>query len=386
MEPEAQTKTQRAGQEDHLTGAMSVAPETAPDGRELHDLYWVIFGPQGIRTGWLVLLFYCLYRFFLYILGGFAYAAAPSFFRYGVSPLRVAVGELVPFFAMLAAGAVMLRLEPRKPADYNLRDSRALPHFFSGVAIGFLALSTLVGLLALGGWLHFGPKALSGSRIFAYGLIWAFAFLLVGFVEEGTFRCYGQWTLTRGINFWWALALVSGFCLYAYVFIHNEGTFGVYVAAAAGLFPCLLLHLKKAESSKFWQAAWATSTGFGFVHTFNAGENWIGIFTAALIGFVFCVSIWVTRSAWWAIGCHAAWDWAETYFYGTADSGLVAPGHLLRTWPAGNPLWSGGTDGPEGSLLIIPVVLLMLWWLLVVYRRPRPGQVHTLTGTEQLTG
>ena len=78
------------------------------------------------------------------------------------------------------------------------------------------------------------------------------------------------------------------------------------------------------------------------------------------IGFVFCVSVRVTGSAWWAIGCHTAWDWAETYFYGTADSGFVAKGHYLSTSTSGNPLWSGGTDGPEGSLLVIGIVLLLL--------------------------
>ena len=384
MESEAQGETQRTGQDDHSTGRMSVAPQPGPDSHESHDLYWIIIGPQGVRVGWLVLLFYCLYKVFVFILSGFAYAAAPSLFGHGVSPLRIAVSELVPFFAMLGAGTVMLRLESRRPADYYLRDSRGLRHFFSGAAIGFLTLSVLVGILALGGWLHFGPRALSGSRILIYGAIWAFAFFVVGCVEEGTFRCYGQWTLTRGINFWWALVVVSGFCLYGYFFNNNDGTIGVYVAAAVGLLPCLFLHLKRAESSKFWQAAWATSTGFGFVHSFNAGENWIGIFTASFIGFVFCVSIWVTGSAWWAIGCHAAWDWAETYFYGTADSGLVAPGHLLTTWPVGNPLWSGGTDGPEGSLLIIPVVLLMLGWLLIVYRRPRREHARSLS--EQIAG
>ena len=114
------------------------------------------------------------------------------------------------------------------------------------------------------------------------------------------------------------------------------------------------------QSSGFWQAAWVTSTVFGFIHTGNNGENWIGIFAAAFIGFVFCVSVWVTGSAWWAIGCHAAWDWAETYFYGTADSGFVAKGHFLSATTTGNPLWSGGSDGPEGSLLVIAVCFLLL--------------------------
>jgi membrane protease YdiL (CAAX protease family) len=129
--------------------------------------------------------------------------------------------------------------------------------------------------------------------------------------------------------------------------------------------------------ARFWQAAWVTSTLFGFSHTFNGGENWIGIFAAALVGFVFCVSVYVTGSAWWAIGCHAAWDWAETYFYGTADSGFVAPGHLLSATPAGNAFWSGGTDGPEGSILVIAVLLLLLAALLAIYGRKKRAVLLT---------
>jgi hypothetical protein len=83
----------------------------------------------------------------------------------------------------------------------------------------------------------------------------------------------------------------------------------------------------------------------------------------------------VTGSAWWAIGCHAAWDWTETFFYGTADSGMVAPGHYLTTTTSGNALWSGGADGPEGSLLVLGVILLMLVALLVFYGRKRTAAV-----------
>jgi hypothetical protein len=214
----------------------------------------------------------------------------------------------------------------------------------------------------------------------------------VGLFEEGSFRCYLQFTLTRGINFWWALAIVAALCLDLLLrAIGNgagvvgalwlglmpaaggNGALGVYAIALLGLLPCLLLYLRKAEGAGFWQAAWVTSTLFGFIHTGNNGENWIGIFAAALIGFVFCVSVRLTGSAWWAIGCHSAWDWAETYFYGTADSGLQARGHLLSTSPAGNPLWSGGADGPEGSLLVLGAILLLLAALLAIHGRRRPG-------------
>ena len=67
-----------------------------------------------------------------------------------------------------------------------------------------------------GDWLHFGPVALRGSQILKYAVVWGAVFLLVGCFEEGTMRCYLQYTLTRGINFWWAagpIAVMCGFLL-----------------------------------------------------------------------------------------------------------------------------------------------------------------------------
>jgi membrane protease YdiL (CAAX protease family) len=159
----------------------------------------------------------------------------------------------------------------------------------------------------------------------------------------------------------------------AFVIPKSNGPAGVCVAALLGLLPCLWLHLKKAEGAGFWQATWVTSTIFGFIHTGNSGESWLGIFSAAFVGFVFCVSVRLTGSAWWAIGCHGAWDWAQSYFYGTPDSGMIATGHYLTTSPAGNPLWSGGADGPEGSVLVLGAVLFLLLLLLVLYGRRKPA-------------
>jgi hypothetical protein len=90
-----------------------------------------------------------------------------------------------------------------------------------------------------------------------------------------------------------------------------------------------------------------------------------------MIGFVLCVSIRMTGSAWWAIGFHAGWDWSETYFYGAVDSGLVAQNHLFTAQPIGKLLWSGGSAGPEGSLLVLPILLVVIALLLAVYWRSR---------------
>jgi membrane protease YdiL (CAAX protease family) len=285
----------------------------------------------------------------------------------GFTPRNLFFNELLSVIGLSGAVGILALVEQRHVLDYNLREARGIRHFLSGLAAGFAALSLLVACLASGGWLHIGGATLSGMAAVKFGLIWAGVFLLVGLFEEGTFRCYLQATLERGINFWWALGAVALICAILVVRHRGNGVWGDYALALLGLLPCLWMELRRAEGRGFWQAAWVTSTLFGFVHTGNGGESWIGIFAAGAIGFVFCVSIRLTGSAWWAIGTHAGWDWGETYFYGTPDSGMVAPGHFLSTTVSGNVLWSGGGAGPEGSLLVLAVILLMLFWLLAVY-------------------
>jgi membrane protease YdiL (CAAX protease family) len=376
-----------------------------PAPRPHRDLDSVFIGPNGLRAGWSILLFAALYYLFREIIGTLFYAAGLIHDTPPDSAGTVLIAEFVPFLALVGAALIMVLIEDRSSdrnpnpnlgpnlahgiLSYNLDGPRRVRHFFSGLAAGFAALSLLVAALAWGGWLRFGPASLPAAQALLNGALWAIAFLLIGSVEEGLFRCYSLSTLTRGINFWWALAAQIGLCCYVVLSGGGNDAWGVYLAAAIGLLPCVILHQKSAahpESrarSAFWQAAWVTSSFFGFYHTSNSGENWIGVFAAAFIGFVFCVSVRVTGSAWWAIGCHAAWDWAETFFYGAADSGFQGQGHFLSANSSGNPLWSGGADGPEGSVLVLGVVLLLLLFLIVFYSR---GKSESQVAAEQLTG
>jgi membrane protease YdiL (CAAX protease family) len=291
--------------------------------------------------------------------------------------------ESIQFLALLAAAAVMARVERRRVPDYNLRGPKPAFHFLSGLVGGFVALSVLIGALYAGGWLKFGPVALSGVGIWEFAVLWAIGFLLTGLSEEGMTRCYMLFTLTRGVNYWWALGTVGTFSLFAFLNTKGSGAGGVYIMTALGILPCLYLHLKKSPSAGFWEASWLTSTFFGYIHTLNKGETTIGIFSAAAIGFIFCVSVRLTGSAWWAIGYHASWDWAQTYFYGTADSGLVAKGHYLTTNPTGAVFWSGGSAGPEGSFLVVPIILLSLLAIVLLYRRKSALRLESASPTAQ---
>jgi hypothetical protein len=366
-------------QPDQLPGQIDVsAPQIMSpipqEPAETRFLKWLVLGPHGVRVGWSVTLFLLLTFLVMAILGTAVALIQPSLLDLNakeLTPKAAVFQETLQFLGLLAAGLVCALIERRRILDYNLSGSHRLRRFLGGLAGGFLALSALAGGLYAGGWLRFGQASLSTTAILEYGALWSFAFLLTGLSEEGMTRCYMLFTLTRGANYWWALGSVACFSLFAFLNSKGSGAGGVYLMALLGVAPCLLLHLKRTPSSGFWQAAWLTSTFFGYIHTFNKGETWLGIFSTAAIGFVFCVSVWLTGSAWWAIGFHASWDWAQTFFYGTADSGLLPKGHFLSSSPAGAALWSGGSAGPEGSALILPILLLILLGLILVYRRPK---------------
>lgn len=378
MEPQNQSPSTAEPAANYVDPLLSPAlAEHAPAEEPYRGLRWIFIGPQGLRAGWSAAIFLALFRL---LISGII-VAAYHFHWVGkdessmtYTPSFEILQESVVFLCLLCAAAIMAKIEGRKIADYYLRGQRRVGHFVTGAVVGFVAFSALIAILAAGGWVRLGPVTVPAAAAVKYAVLWGIGFLLVGFFEEGEWRCYLQFTLTRGIDFWWALACVAAMCLWLAVTVQGNGNWGVYVMALLGFFPCLILHLKSApREGAFWQAAWVTSTYFGFVHTGNGGENWIGILQAAAIGFVFCMSVRFTGSVWWAIGCHAAWDWTETYFYGAVDSGMIGQGHLLSAAPAGNPLLSGGTDGPEGSLLGLPLMVLLGVVVWVLYARAKPA-------------
>ena len=328
-------------------------PPSAPPAPSMHRLF---FGDDGLRAGWSVLLYFVL----MMLLG---FVGAPLVARFHLIPQpsdlsktpsgqaeiswsAQAAGEALEFALVVVPALLMSLLERRPLARYGITAKRMLPDFFSGLFWGFVSLSALVGALLLTHGMAFDGVLLHGSTALVYALKWGLVFLLVGLFEEFFFRGYLQYTVSRGI---------------------------------AGIVRTMDAGYRDSHAIGFWVAATLFSVlFFMLVHTGNGGETAAGIVAVGLAGLVFVFSLWRTGSLWWAIGMHTAWDWAQSYFYGTADSGTVSQGRLLATHPTGPKLLSGGTDGPEGSILVIPTLLL----LMLVIHLTLPRRAYPLTADQ----
>ena len=218
--------------------------------------------------------------------------------------------------AAVLPALVLARVERRPWGVYGLPMRSAFGKlFWIGTVWGFASITLLLGTLYGLRVFDVGHLAIHGARILKFGLFWAVFFLLVGFFEEFLLRGYSQFTLTRAIG--------------------------------------------------FWPGAVVLSCAFGLIHLQNSGEQWTGLLAAAVIGFFFCLTLRRTGSLWFAVGFHAAWDWGESFLYSVPDSGAVSPGHLLSSSLHGSRWLTGGSVGPEGSLvcfLVIAVVWVGFAW------------------------
>jgi len=277
----------------------------------------IFVGPQGVRAGWRLLIFIALIAV---LVGASTPLRRTLVHTLGTdfSATNVIISELIGFAFLLIAAGVMGRFEHRNLGDYGLPFRLLLrKQFWTGALWGFVMLSFIVAMMAATHAYSPGVIALAPSDIVKYGLLWGLAFLLVGFFEEFALRGYVQFTLTTGMGFWPAAAITC-------------------VLFAAG-------------------------------HIENPGENWVGVVEIVLIAFFLCLALRRTGNLWFAIGWHMAFDWGESFFYSTPNSGIHATGHLLNASLMGSKWLSGGTVGPEASVFDVIVTIAGILLLAKIY-------------------
>ncbi|MDQ3665236.1 MAG: CPBP family intramembrane metalloprotease [Acidobacteriota bacterium] len=264
-----------------------------------------------LRSGWRLAVFGLAFIAFLFLFTSAVRAvyAAGIYFAPSITLgfyVQDIVYRLILLTASLAAGYVCARLLE----DLSWRSLGLTLHanwfrdLLIGTAIGIASLALAATIATVGGGLRF---TVSAAGIFAQvaktlGLSGAL-FIVAALAEEALFRGYPLQTLTRA-----RLAVL-----------------GVLLTSL----PFAAVHLQNPNVAQ----------GFTFVNT-------------ALAGVWLAVAYLRTRSLWFPLGVHWAWNWALGSLFGLPVSGItqIAPHPLLQGADLG-PAWlTGGSYGIEGGL------------------------------------
>lgn len=268
----------------------------------------IFWNEREFRAGWRLLIFLLFVVLFM-LAETFLMTVLhlPLIGRSGFTATTMLIQEIAGVLAAFAAAAIMGMLEARPFGGYGLPRAGAFgARFQQGAVWGIAMIAAIVILIRAFHGFSLGGLALRGPRLWGYAVLWGVVFIFVGLFEEFLFRGYAQFTLATGIG--------------------------------------------------FWPAATALSAAFGAIHLHNTGEDRVGALSVFVIGMFFCLTLRRTGDLWFAVGLHAAFDWGETFLFSVPNSGLVAPGHLLNSSFHG-PAWlTGGTVGPEGSVMAFVVV------------------------------
>jgi CAAX protease family protein len=208
--------------------------------------------------------------------------------------------------------------EKRPLWTLGMDKKNAVKYFSSGFVLGFLFISLIIGILVILGLV----KELKFNTLLSFSsLSYVFLFLL-GFIIQGS----TEEILFRG----WLFQLTG-------------------------------------KKYKPWVGILVTSLLFSALHCANSGINAIAILNLLLYSILLATIVLYDKNIWRVCGWHAAFNWTLNCFWGInigSDEGSIS---FFNIKIEGNDILSGGTAGPEGSIIttimffvILPILLLLI--------------------------
>ncbi|QTN26546.1 CPBP family intramembrane metalloprotease [Rhodoferax sp. AJA081-3] len=217
------------------------------------------------------------------------------------SPLLLALGSLVGYYTFV-------RVVERRPVT-ELWSVGWLLEAVAGIAIGVALFSVVIGILFLLGSYTATVAASTAGVMPALT-----AAVMAGVTEELLIRAVAFRILESWLGSWIALAI-------------SAILFGV-------------MHLPNPEATALSSAAIALEAGV-----------------------MLAAAYMLTRRVWLAIGIHMAWNFTQSGIFGAPTSGVPSPG-FLEGQLHGPALLSGGSFGPEASIVAVTVCLALGLYML----------------------
>jgi len=218
----------------------------------------------------------------------------------------------------------------------------------------------------------------AGTLIRSSGLVAAWLLLSWGFLvvlDRRSFRALGLWFYAPwarefaigvgiGAGMIFVVAAVqsaAGVVRYVgmtpnpSVAVHNAGILAAVLLVAAAAEEILFRGYgfqRLVDSIGSLGAVTGFSVLFGAAHLVNPSATWLSTVNTVLAGVLLAVAYLKTRALWMPIGLHWAWNYCMTAVLSLPVSGLHFGEKLFRVEITGPEWLSGGSYGPEGSVVL----------------------------------
>lgn len=279
---------------------------------------------RGMRPGRAlgsVLIFIISFLLLLFCVDRFLSVFDPVWLD-GIGLYRKVLTAVLVFFVCLVSALVSRSLCPGLSAAGDLGLKEDLPRALKGICSGFLTgavfVTAIISSLFLAGGYEFIAMA-NAPNVVPYILL----YFVSAINEEMVFRGFLFQALERG--------------------------FGLRIAF---VFASVL---------------------FGFAHMMNYIEGadfsqrvLLSAFLSVEAGFPMTMAFLLTRSIWFAVGIHFAWNFFEGVIYGANVSGHALDGVLVEARLTDGIWGGGGVLGPEATIvnLVFGLLLFYLLWKL----------------------
>jgi len=224
-------------------------------------------------------------------------------------------------------------LDRRAVASLGLGfNSRWLQQLSIGMLLGVIFVSAIIAILAAAGSLSFQPAGIATGELALNFLLVLLLLIGVSFFEELLFRGYVLQVLAEGI-----------------------GDFVGYLRKAGSR--------ESAERCGKIVAALLLAAPFGIAHYTNEGGTVTGALATGMAGLLLALAYFRTASLWLPVGLHTTWNLFMGWVYAATVSGEQLPGAPFVTSASGPEWLTGGSFGPEASLLAFVAMALMALYL-----------------------
>jgi uncharacterized protein len=154
-------------------------------------------------------------------------------------------------------------------------------------------------------------------------------------------------------------------------------SFGLMCAVAAAeelIFRGVLFRIVE-EMAGTWGALIVSALIFGALHLVNPDATvWGALAIAIEAGLMFGAAYAATRTLWLPIGMHLGWNFAEGGIFGVTVSGSHGTPGLLKGTMSGSAVLTGGSFGPEASL--VAILICGIPTVLFLRLAARRGRIH----------